>query len=123
MGLMQLDRSSLTEIMSMRQPPPVVLRIFEGLVAVLAPTKRVLDWNDVKRVLGSNANNLIAALIEVDKDQITEEQLMRLESILSPGDCAPQHIQRCSKACYGVFFWLQSLVKYAKLLRQHQPTA
>ena len=109
--------------MAFRQPPFGVVQIFEGLAILLAPSKRMFDWSDIKKWLGSHVNQFLMMLMSFDKEQVTEEQLKRLTSILIRKECQPDRIRMCSVAAYQLCIWLRAIAQYSTVQRQHKQTA
>jgi hypothetical protein len=109
--------------MALRQPPVSVVQIFEGVAVLLAPSKRMLDWSDIRKWLGSHVNQLLMMLLNFDKDQVTEEQLKRLIPILNHQDCQPDRIKKCSTAAYEVCLWLRDVAQYSTMQQQYKQTA
>lgn len=118
----RLSKSGITELMAFRQPPTSVVQIFEGLAVLLAPSKRMFDWNDIRKWLGSHVNQLLTMLINYNKDQVTEEQLTRLTSILALPECEPERVRKCSLAGYELCLWLIAVAQYSTLQRHYQQT-
>ncbi|CAF0886440.1 unnamed protein product [Rotaria sp. Silwood1] len=106
--------------MAFRQPPAGVVQVLEGVAVLLVPSKRIYDWKDIKIWLGSNPNNLITMLKNFEVDQLTEEQLQRLISILACKDCEPERVLKCSIAGHMLCMWLRAIVQYSTVQRQQQ---
>jgi hypothetical protein len=109
--------------MAFRQPPTSVVKILEGLTVLLVPSKRMSDWKEIKKWLGSSVNQLLTMLLNFDKDQVTEEQLNCLTSILALEECEPQRVRKCSMAADGLCTWLRAIAQYSTLQQQQKQTA
>ncbi|CAF2180026.1 unnamed protein product [Rotaria magnacalcarata] len=117
-----ITKAGITELMALRQPPLSVVYVFQGLASLLVPNRRMSDWNEIRKWLGSQVNQLINMLINLDKDLITDEQLTNLKSILALPECEPERVKRCSLAAYQLCQFLHGVVALVTFQRQYQQT-
>ena len=116
--LRQISKSDFNELSSFAKPPLACLAIFEGVGTLLDPSKKEWSWTDDKKLLGGGLADFLQRLSKVNKDQINNEQLRRLDSILERDDCQPAKLANISLLSQRLGTWLRAIVAYAKQ-REH----
>lgn len=101
------------EIKSYAKPPLAILAIFEAIGTLLEPSKSEWNWNDDKQLLASGVQVFIDGLSKVDKDNITTNQICRINEILNRDDCQPRMLEMQSKTCSLLGTWLRAVAAYA----------
>ena len=94
------------------------LAIFEAVGILLEPSKKEWDWTDDKKLMDGGLIDFLQRLFNVDKDQIDNDQLRRLDSILGRDDCQPAKLEATSPLCHRLGSWLRAIVTYAKQEKQ-----
>ncbi|CAF3786352.1 unnamed protein product [Rotaria sp. Silwood1] len=117
-SLRQISISDFTELKSYAKPPLAYLAIFEGIGVLLDPSKKAWEWTDDKKLMSGNKNDFLQRLFNFDKDNINNEQIERLKSILARNDCQPAHLASISTLCSKLGLWLQAILEYATQRQQ-----
>lgn len=123
-GLQQLTKAHITELLAFQRPPAAVVQVFQGLVILLAPALPLSDWHQIRKWLAGNNTQLLSMLIAFDRENISDEQLTRLNAILAKEECQPDRVKKCSLAAYGLLQWLRAIALTSQAniaLRQEQP--
>jgi hypothetical protein len=111
--LKTLDKNFFQELKSYAKPPLACLAIFEGIGILLEPSKTTWDWTDDKKLFDNTDGPLIQRLHNFDRDQVTDEQLNRLNKVLRRDECQAKTIQQVSTGCYALYLWLQAINQYS----------
>ncbi|CAF3752916.1 unnamed protein product [Rotaria sp. Silwood1] len=119
-SLQVLTKAGITELMTFRKPPLSIIYILEGLTVLLAPSKRMSDWYEIKKWLGTRVNELLTMLMNFNTDQVSEEQLEHLKTILARPECDSERVRCCSLAGYQLCLWLKGIANYSIIQRQYQ---
>ena len=116
----QLKKADIVELLAFRQPPASVIKVFEGLIILLSPSESSSDWYQIHKWLARHQMQLLSMMLNYDRNQMTDEQLTRLNAILAEESCQPERVRKCSLAAYGLSMWLRAVTQYAALTRQQQ---
>lgn len=111
-GLRQTSKSDFNELKSYAKPPLAFLAIMEGIGILLDPSKTSCDWDDDKRLMGGHRDAFLERLFNIDKNNITDKQMEKLESILARDDCQPAQLDKVSALCSKLGLWLRAIVEY-----------
>ncbi|CAF1060168.1 unnamed protein product [Rotaria sordida] len=117
-SLRQISTSDFTALQSYSKPPLACLAIFEGVGVLLDPSKQTWEWTDDKKLMSGSKNGFLQRLFNVDKDNINNEQLERLKSILARNDCQPVELANISSLCSKLGLWLRTILEYATQRQQ-----
>lgn len=101
------------ELKSLTTPPIGCRAILEGIRILLNPSQHVWDWPDGRKLMSGSRDDFLQRIFTIDKDNINDEQLEKLKSILAQDDCQPAQLAKLSRLCSKLRLWLQAVVEYA----------
>jgi len=109
-----LDKRDLVELKSLAKPPQPVM-IVCVCVCVLRPLgceEVDAGWAGAKAMLGNP--RLLQALLDYRKDEVTEEQRMKVQDLLNneKQSFEGENMLQISKAAYGLLQWVRAIVDY-----------
>ena len=112
-NLNKLSNNEFTQLRSYARPPLCVVALTEAIGTLLDPSKETWDWDDDKKLMAGGKNAFIELLVKLDKDNISDKQLAKVQSILARDDCEPSRLQSISPICAALGVWLRAVVAYA----------
>jgi hypothetical protein len=117
-SLRQIQKSDFIQLKSFIKPPLACLAILEGVGILLDPPKKRWEWTDDKNLTAGSKDEFLERLFKLDKDNINDKQLEKLNSILARDDCQPANLAKVSLLCSKLGLWLRAIVAYATQQRQ-----
>jgi hypothetical protein len=89
-----------------------------GVGILLEPSEKKFEWVDSKKMMNNQTTPFVLALCTFDKNNITDDQLARLTTILSKDECQGEHIAKVSSVCHCIYLWLRAVADHANFRRQ-----
>ncbi|KAM6949562.1 LOW QUALITY PROTEIN: dynein axonemal heavy chain 2 [Aplochiton taeniatus] len=115
-ALESLNKKDMTEIKSYGRPPALVETVMQAVMILLGkePT-----WAEAKRQLGES--NFIKALVNFDKDNISDRVLKKIGQYCTQPDFQPEIIGRVSGAAKSLCMWVRAMEVYGRIFRVVEP--
>lgn len=107
-----MDKASIMEIRSFKNPPIAVKLVMETLCIVFDLTP---DWYSSKKLL--NDFEFLKKIFEFEPYSVDEKKLEKLRPYINHKELKPERIIQVSKACSALFAWVRALENYARQLR------
>ena len=116
-SLQSITKSHITEIKAYSSPPEDIIMVMSAVMTVLG--SRDLDWVDIKKEMSNP--KFIDRLICLDKDNISEETMKRIQAFTKNADFLPQILCQKSLAAGALCAWVRAVEDYTKLLMIIRP--
>eukprot|EP01052_Picozoa_sp_SAG31_P000010 SAG31_NODE_1_length_62978_cov_30.836130_10_plen_3970_part_00 len=126
-----ISKSDIVEIRSMNNPPETMTLVMEALCILLGrKPRRVADpnggWNKVDdywaeaKVLLQDTE-ILNKLKAYDKDNIPEENIMKLTPYIKNPKFVPKEVARISNALKSICAWIRAMFHYYHILQEVKP--
>eukprot|EP00796_Vickermania_ingenoplastis_P004422 gene4422-3221_t len=108
----------LAELKSMKQPPPAVLDVLEGVI-VLTTGAKDINWTVMRKMLG----DIKTQILSFDINSVTDSARIQTEKFIKAkaNSFKREVIGHASKAAAPMAEWLQAVVEYSKVLETVAP--
>jgi len=119
-ALKGVDKKTLDELRKLGKPPDGVVMAMEACVLMVKPGVGAVNWNKVQTICKDP--NIIKEILEYEAESLKEETRLKIEkNYLNNKAWDVSAIQRASRAAGPVALWVNSQMKFAKLLKQLDP--
>lgn len=111
----------LAELKSMKQPPPAVQDVMEGVILLIMGGKAAeTNWAAIRKIL---AGDIKGQILNYDIDTVTDANRMQVEKFLNTkaNSFKREVIGRASKAAAPMAEWLKAVLEYSKVLETVAP--
>ena len=128
--IVKLDFRNITEIRAMKCPPPAVLNCFIMVLIILGKAKekpKTQDrWIYIKTYL--KVNTFLQAIANCERD-LTEKEMLELQSLVVNPDFSEDKLKRQSLACgiiirwvFAYYEWMQLRITIVPLQKEYNKT-
>lgn len=111
-----LDKDSITQMKSYKQPPKMVQTVMEA-VCLLYGQKPT--WEEGKKLLSNS--KFLENCRKFDKDAITKSTVKKLQKYVTLEDFTPEKMQSVSQAAMSLCMWVKAMDVYARVAREIAP--
>eukprot|EP00002_Diphylleia_rotans_P001838 TRINITY_DN1106_c0_g1_i2.p1 TRINITY_DN1106_c0_g1~~TRINITY_DN1106_c0_g1_i2.p1 ORF type:complete len:387 (-),score=70.17 TRINITY_DN1106_c0_g1_i2:128-1288(-) len=108
-NLRTLSKADITELKSMRNPPPLVGTVMEAVSILLNSPK--IDWEASRKIL--NDPNFLRNLVAFDRDNISPATIRNLRKYIDSAQFTREHVSRISMAAASLCGWVRAMYEYA----------
>eukprot|EP00947_MAST-08B_sp_MAST-8B-sp1_P005754 g5754.t1 len=115
-ALDKLDKASITELKTFKNPPVMVLYTMEA-VCILLGSKT--DWKTAKMLLGDM--QFLDKLKEYDKDNIPAARIRKIGKYVKNPDFNPDNVGNISFAAKSLCMWVLAMKKYDAVAKNIEP--
>eukprot|EP00744_Colponema_vietnamica_P003509 GILI01005371.1.p1 GENE.GILI01005371.1~~GILI01005371.1.p1 ORF type:complete len:1756 (-),score=536.52 GILI01005371.1:124-4761(-) len=114
-----IEPAHIGEIKSLKQPPPAVQDVLEGVMILLAGAKEA-DWKTIRTWLAGDCKS---AIMNFDINTLAPATRDRVEKYLKAksNSFLPETIKRASRAAAPMALWLQANIEFSMVMQTIQP--
>ena len=116
-AISHLTKKDLAEVRSYANPPRDIMTVMSAVLTVLGKDKP--DWATVKKELTDP--KFMHKVINLDKDNIPEIIMKRIEVFTKKDNFLPQIMMQKSVVCGALCSWVKSVEEYHKCLQIVRP--
>lgn len=116
-----VDKKSIDELRVLKTPPAAIQLAMEAVVIMVKPeSEKSISWDLCKKLMKDSS--FIPSILEFDPEQMKEATRKAVETkYLASKGWDLTAINRASKAAGPVALWVQSQIKFVKLMNELEP--
>lgn len=114
--------SDLTEVGTLSNPPQSFYLVFQAVGVLFEPSNKEFQWKDARRLVSGSSNSFLKKIDQFNIDQITDDQINRLSTILQCNECNPQIVHQFSRVTAEICQWIHAVYHYSIFQRQSSLT-
>ena len=115
-----LSKSMLTELKSLSAPPAGVDNVTSAVLILLEREYKNFKWDRAKKMM-ANVDQFKTRLQEYKGENMTEDEVRRLEPFISDPLFNPDDMKRKSEAAANLCNWVVNIVKYNRIYVKVKP--
>ena len=122
-ALNTLNKANLTELKSFGKPPTAVVKVTSAVMVLCAQANKIpkdRSWNSCK-VMMSKVDQFLDSLINFDKENIHDSNLVAVRPYLEDKEFDPDYIRNKSFAASGLCAWVVNIVKFYEVFCDVEP--
>jgi len=121
-ALNTLNKNNLTELKSFGSPPAIVVTVVAAVMVLMAKGKVPKDrsWKAGK-LLMSNVGEFLDNLLNYDKENIPQENLVEVKKYLTDPEFNPDFVRGKSLAASGLCSWVVNIVTFYEVYCDVEP--
>lgn len=116
------DKDAMNTMKSFANPPPIVKTVMEAVAVLLGDHKgeKEFEWKQAKTLMG-DLNTFIKRMVELDKDNLPEQRLVKLRKIIAQKDFDPDVVGSKASAAKPLCMWCSAVATYSMVSKKIEP--
>lgn len=116
------DKDAINTMKSFANPPPIVKIVMEAVAILLGDFKgdKEYEWKQAKSLM-QDINAFIKRMVDLDKDNLPEQRLIRLRKILAMKEFEPDIVGTKASAAKPLCMWCKAVATYSLVSKKVEP--